>query len=68
MFRELVKNKYDQNLFLIAQEVYHSLQVVLELMDKGLKGLLTGDLSVYIVQQIHTSIDKFQIQFDENSK
>lgn len=68
MFRELVKNKYDQNLFLIAQEVYHSLQVVLEFMDKGMKGLLTGDLSVYIVQQIHTSIDKFQIQFDENSK
>jgi len=33
-----------------------------------MKGLLTGDLSVYIVQQIHTSIDKFQIQFDENSK
>lgn len=68
MFRELVKNKYDQNLFLIAQEVYHSLQVVLEFMDKGMKGLLTGDLSVYIVQQIQTSIDKFQIQFDENSK
>ena len=68
MFRELVKNKYDQNLFLIAQEVYHSLQVVLEFMDKGMKGLLTGDLSVYIVQQIHTSIDKFQMQFDENSK
>jgi hypothetical protein len=68
VFRELVKNKYDQNLFLIAQEVYHSLQVVLEFMDKGMKGLLTGDLSVYIVQQIHTSIDKFQIQFDENSK
>lgn len=68
MFRELVKNKYDQNLFLIAQEVYHSLQVVLEFMDKGMKGLLTGDLSVYIVQQIQTSIDKFQMQFDENSK
>ena len=25
-----------------------------------MKGLLTGDLSVYIIQQLHTSIEKFQ--------
>ena len=50
--KELVRVKYDQNLFKIAQEIYHSLQVVIEFMDKGMKGLLTGDLSVYIVQQI----------------
>ena len=29
-------------------------------MDKGMKGLLTGDLSVFIIQQIQTSIDLFQ--------
>jgi hypothetical protein len=35
------------------------MQVVLEFMDKGMKGLLTGDLSVYIIQQIQTSIEHF---------
>lgn len=34
----------------VAEEVFHSLSVVLEFMDKGVKGLLTGDLSVYIIQ------------------
>ena len=67
-FKDMLKNKYDQNLFKIAQEVYHSLQIVLEFMDKGMKGLLTGDLSVYIVQQIQTSIEKYQISFDDASK
>jgi hypothetical protein len=37
-------------------------------MDKGMKGLLTGDLSVYIVQQIQTSIEKFQNQFEDTSR
>ena len=37
-------------------------------MDKGMKGLLTGDLSVYIVQQIQTSIEKYQANFDETSR
>lgn len=40
---------HDQSLFKIAQEISKSLQVVLEFMDKGAKGLLTGDLSIYIV-------------------
>ena len=57
---EMVQStKYDQSLFKVAQEVYHSMQVVLEFMDKGMKGLLTGDLSVYIIQQIQTSIEHF---------
>ena len=58
-------NKYDHNLFKVAQEVYHSLQVVLEFMDKGMKGLLTGDLSVYIIQQIQTSIEHFQKNLED---
>jgi hypothetical protein len=58
-------NKYDHNLFKVAQEVYHSLQVVLEFMDKGMKGLLTGDLSVYIIQQIQTSIEHFQRNLED---
>ena len=36
-------------------------------MDKGVKGLLTGDLSVYIIQQIQTSIEKYQSQLNEIS-
>jgi hypothetical protein len=44
------------------------MQVVLEFMDKGIKGLLTGDLSVYIIQQIQTSIEKHKPAFEEASK
>lgn len=58
-FKEMVMVKYDKNLYKIAQEIYNSLQVTLEFMDKGMKGLLTGDLSVYVIQQIQTSIEKF---------
>jgi len=36
-------------------------------MDKGIKGLVTGDLSVFIVQQIQTSIEKFKHQFEQIS-
>jgi len=39
------------------------MQVVLEFMDKGMKGMLTGDLSVFALQQIEKSIDKFQAHF-----
>jgi hypothetical protein len=28
-----------------ARQIYHALQVVLEFMDKGVKGLLVGDIS-----------------------
>jgi hypothetical protein len=37
-------------------------------MDKGMKGLLTGDLSVYIIQQLHTSIENFQSDLLTTSK
>lgn len=40
----------DKGLFEVSKEIYHSLQVVLEFMDKGVKGLLSGDVSVYIIQ------------------
>lgn len=36
-------------------------------MDKGIKGLLTGDLSVYVIQQIQNSIDKHKNQLEEIS-
>lgn len=36
-------------------------------MDKGIKGLLTGDLSVYVIQQIQTSIEKHKNKLEEIS-
>ncbi len=36
-------------------------------MDKGVKGLVSGDLSVFIVQKIQLSIEKFKDQFEEVS-
>lgn len=53
----------DDTLKSLANQVYISQQTVLEFMDKGIKGLLTGDLSVYLIQQIQTSIDKYQERF-----
>ena len=34
----------------LAKEIYHSMQIILEFMDKGMKGLLTGDLSAFAIQ------------------
>jgi len=39
----------EQSLMKVANEVYIALQVVLEFIDKGVKGLLTGDMSVFLV-------------------
>jgi len=36
-------------------------------MDKGVKGLLTGDVSIFLIQQIRVSIEKFQQRFQEIS-
>lgn len=34
-------------------------------MDKGVKGLLSGDLSIYIIQQIQTSIEKYKSKVEK---
>jgi hypothetical protein len=41
-----------ENLYEVSKKVYESMQVVLEFMDKGIKGLLTGDMSYDLVKQI----------------
>ena len=46
----LLEQKSEKGLSKIAEQVLISLQVVLEFMDKGVKGLLTGDLSVFLIQ------------------
>lgn len=53
-------NNYKKGLHDIADQIYYSLQTVLEFMDKGVKGLVTGDLSVFIIQKIQVSIEKFK--------
>jgi len=40
------------------------MQTVLEFMDKGMKGLLTGDLTVSMLMEIQGSIERYQRKFD----
>lgn len=37
-------------------------------MDKGIKGLLSGDISVYILKQIESSLDKYKPDLDMYSQ
>lgn len=50
-----------------AEYIYESLQIVLEFMDKGVKGLLTGDLSVYLIKKIQENIEAFEKEFKDVS-
>jgi hypothetical protein len=51
--RELVKNQEDvRDLKQLSGRIYQSLQVVLEFMDKGVKGLLSGDMSAFLLLEI----------------
>ena len=47
-----VKEELDSILGFPSEDVYTASQIILEFMDKGMKGLLTGDLSAYAVKQI----------------
>lgn len=51
--KELVTNAEDvSDLKALASRIYGSLQVVLEFMDKGVKGLLSGDMSAMLLMEI----------------
>lgn len=39
----------------------------MEFMDKGVKGLLSGDLSVPLIKQIETSIGRYEQKFKKLS-
>ena len=43
----------------LAEGTLQSLTVVMEFMDKGIKGLLTGDLSIYTLQSIQSALEKY---------
>ena len=48
-----------------ANQIYEALQVVLEFMDKGMKGMLTGDMSVPLLMEIEKSIDRYELKFNK---
>ena len=61
---QLTGNTADQAiLFETSKQIYQALQVVLEFMDKGVKGLLVGDLSPMLLIQIQKSIGKYEQNF-----
>jgi hypothetical protein len=63
-FVELVKSADDvSDLKTLSNRIYGGLQVVLEFMDKGVKGLLSGDMSAIILMEIQQSIEKYNRNF-----
>lgn len=50
---ELTGHTVDQQVLLeTAKQIYHALQVVIEFMDKGVKGMMVGDLSTALLVEI----------------
>jgi len=49
---QLIGHRDQAELFEVSKRIYGGLQVVLEFMDKGVKGMLSGDLSVLLLQEI----------------
>ena len=41
-----------------ARKIFQCSQVVLEFMDKGVKGLLTGDLNVWVLKKIQVVLEQ----------
>ena len=64
---DLLAQKDQAALFDVSKRIYEGLQVVLEFMDKGVKGLLTGDLSVPLILDIQQNIEMFQQKFERLS-
>ena len=52
----------------IAEKILQSLTVVMEFMDKGIKGLLSGDLTTYMIQSIENTLDKYHSRLFSESQ
>ena len=52
----------------IAERIIQSLTVIMEFMDKGIKGLLTGDLTIYMLQKIEATLEKLYNKLTQTSK
>ena len=55
----LVDKKDQATLFEFSKQIYGSQQTVLEFLDKGMKGILTGDLTVQLLIDIQRNISKY---------
>ena len=65
MQEHLVEQQRDQAaLFNFSKQIYGAMQTVLEFMDKGMKGLLTGDMTVPMLLDIQRSIEKYNRKFN----
>lgn len=53
-----ILHAYNGNSTALARDIFSSSQVVLEFLDKGMKGLLSGDLSSFAVKEIQRVIEK----------
>jgi len=58
--RLVVEKSYDGNVSQFVKDLYHAQQIILEFMDKGMKGLLTGDMSVFSIKIIQGALEKYQ--------
>lgn len=65
--QELVAS-YDGDIAQMSENLYQAMQIVLEFMDKGMKGMLTGDLSSFAVKTIQTTIEKQLPRMEELQK
>jgi hypothetical protein len=63
---QLVKDK-KYELLDVSRHIYEALQVTLEFMDKGVKGLLSGDLSPYLLVEMQGSFDKYYKELEKLS-
>lgn len=50
--------EYDQNVAALSEDVYYAMQISLEFLDKGMKGMLVGDLSSYALTTIEKIINR----------
>ena len=55
----LLEQKDQEALFKFSKQIYSSMQTALEFMDKGMKGLLTGDLTEELLVDIQASIQQY---------
>lgn len=72
---KLLERQYNGSTERLASDIEKMLQITIEFMDKSLKGLLTGDLSILALRQIQLAIENhlkamsdIQLKIEESLK
>lgn len=65
--KEINGNKLKATNLSTASEIYSHLKYILEFLDKGNRGLLTGDLSEEVIKAIQNSIEKYKIDIENSA-